>query len=163
MAIKKGDRDIELRIRRSVALPEGKLLEYLLNHPSGSHGSKIVVQALAAFWMPFALEAKGVSGQELINAVLTSIAQLEKQINLIKQVLTVNLHSKSNGIHPITGVENTLNSESPVTPCLKMTTNFDSPVLEVEVSQKYELDKQEEEDLDEETLRLLEETGWNQV
>lgn len=162
MATKKGQ--IELRIRRCITTQEGKLLEYVLNHPSGSNGTTIGVQALTAFWMPFALEAKGVSGQELINAVLTSTAQLEKQINLIKQVLTVTLHSRSNGIYPITGVENTLSSESPVTPCFEITTNFDSTVLEAEVSQKYELDKQEEEeDLDEETLRLLEETGWNQV
>jgi hypothetical protein len=162
MPTKKGE--IELRVRRSITTQEGKLLEYVLNHPSGSNGTTIGVQALAAFWMPFALEAEGVSGQELINAVLTSIAQLEKQINLIKQVLTVNLHSRNNAIHPITSVENTLNSESPAIPCLEMTTSFDSPVLEAEVSQKYDLDKQEEEeDLDEETLRLLEETGWNQV
>ena len=74
------------RIRRAGSTPEGKLLKYVLDHPSGAIATDVVMRAVGAFWMPLALKAAGISEERLKEAVLVAVGELESQALLLKRL-----------------------------------------------------------------------------
>ena len=79
------------RIRRAGSTPEGKLLKYVLDHPSGGIATDVVIRAVSAFWMPLALKAAGISEERLKEAVLVAVGELESQALLLKRLCGIEM------------------------------------------------------------------------
>ncbi len=79
--------ELKLRIKKSRKQGEGKLLDYMKNHPT--HGTaEVVMEACRAYWMPLAFFHEGSSNAAVLRSVgWKSIGELEAQIKLIKRVL----------------------------------------------------------------------------
>jgi len=74
------------KIKRSVNTADGRVFKYLRSYSFSTGIVEIVVRTLRSFWLPLALEANGVKGNELRDVAIASIGQLEAQINLIKRL-----------------------------------------------------------------------------
>jgi len=79
--------ELKLRIKKSKRQGEGKLLAYMMNHPT--HGTaEVVMEACRAYWMPLAFFHEGESNVAVLRSVgWKAIGELEAQIKLIKRVL----------------------------------------------------------------------------
>ena len=79
--------ELKLRIKKSRRQGEGKLLDYMMNHPTlGS--AEVVMEACRAYWMPLAFFHEGESNAAVLREVgWKAIGELEMQIKLIKRVL----------------------------------------------------------------------------
>lgn len=79
--------ELKLRIKKSRKQGEGKLLAYMMNHPT--HGTAdVVLEACRAYWMPLAFFHAGESNAVVLREVgWKAIGDLEAQIKLIKRVL----------------------------------------------------------------------------
>ena len=79
--------ELKLRIKKSRRQGEGKLLDYMMNHPTlGS--AEVVMEACRAYWMPLAFFHEGESNAKVLREVgWKAIGELEMQIKLIKRVL----------------------------------------------------------------------------
>ncbi len=79
--------ELKLRIKRSKFSAEGKLLDYMMDHPTLS-SSDAVMEACRAYWMPLAILHSGERNEAVLREVgWRAIGELEKQIELIKRVL----------------------------------------------------------------------------
>ena len=79
-------KDVELpRIKRKSNSWEGKVIEYLLNHPSNKAATEFSMEALTAFWLPEALEGK-VTNDELVKACWSAIEKLEGKLATIRRI-----------------------------------------------------------------------------
>lgn len=79
--------ELKLRIKRSWQQGEGKLLDYMMHHPTLS-STETVLAACRAYWMPLALMKAGEENTVVLREVgWSAILELEKQIQLIKRVL----------------------------------------------------------------------------
>ena len=79
--------ELKLRITRSKKQGEGKLVDYMMNHPT-SATADVVMEACRAYWMPLAFAQIGESNEAVLRSVgWKAIGQLEAQIKLIKRVL----------------------------------------------------------------------------
>ena len=74
------------QIKRSANTSDGLMLKYLRAYNNSIGIVEMIFTALRAFWLPLALRASGVSGNKLRDVAITSIGQLEAQINLIKRL-----------------------------------------------------------------------------
>jgi len=87
--------ELKLRIKRSRQQGEGKLLEYMMNHPTLS-STEAVLSACRAYWMPLAIASAGESNATVRSEIgWRAVLELEMQIQLIKRVLQ--LESPSSG------------------------------------------------------------------
>ena len=79
--------ELKLRIKKSRKQGEGKLVDYMKNHPT--HGTaEVVMEACRAYWMPLAFFHAGESNTAVLREVgWKAIGELEAQIKLIKRVL----------------------------------------------------------------------------
>ncbi|URD53584.1 hypothetical protein [Chroococcidiopsis sp. CCNUC1] len=76
---------IELvRIMRKRDSADGIVISYLQNRRRGQ--TELACDALRAYYLPLALLDAGVSGEELRDAAIDAIAQLEAQIMKLKQI-----------------------------------------------------------------------------
>lgn len=79
--------ELKLRITRSKKQGEGKLVDYMMNHPT-SATADVVMEACRAYWMPLAFAIIGESNEAVLRSVgWKAIGDLEAQIKLIKRVL----------------------------------------------------------------------------
>jgi len=79
--------ELKLRIKRSRQQGEGKLLEYMMDHPTLS-STEAVLSACRAYWMPLAIARSGEENAALRNEIgWRAVLELEMQIQLIKRVL----------------------------------------------------------------------------
>ena len=99
-------KDVELpRIKRKSNSWEGKVIEYLLNHPSNKAATEFSMEALTAFWLAEALEGQ-VSSEELSLACWSAIEKLEGKLATIRRIA---------GIKKLPSSDTTLFSASPET------------------------------------------------
>jgi len=80
-----------------IAGPMGDVFRYLLRNKAHSthKGKKMGLAAMAAFWKPFSAHAVlGLSDQEVRAIALTSIAELQQQIELIRTTFNIPASSK---------------------------------------------------------------------
>jgi len=93
--------ELKLRIKKSKKQGEGKLLEYMLNHPTlGS--AEAVMEACRAYWMPLAFVKAGESNAAVLREVgWKAIGELEMQIKLIKRVLQLSETPSSDYVSPV--------------------------------------------------------------
>ncbi|AFZ15692.1 hypothetical protein Cri9333_4936 (plasmid) [Crinalium epipsammum PCC 9333] len=101
--------ELKLRIKRSKQQAEGKLLDYLLHHPTIS-STEAVLSACRAYWMPLAMIKAGEENPAVLREVgWSAILDLEKQIQLIKRVLqleeTTSIPASSVPVVPVESVE----------------------------------------------------------
>ena len=79
--------ELKLRITRSKKQGEGKLVDYMMNHPTLATAD-VVMEACRAYWMPLAFAIMGESNEAVLRSVgWKAIGELEAQIKLIKRVL----------------------------------------------------------------------------
>ena len=79
--------ELKLRITRSKKQGEGKLVDYMMNHPTLATAD-VVMEACRAYWMPLAFAIIGESNEAVLRSVgWKAIGELEAQIKLIKRVL----------------------------------------------------------------------------
>ena len=79
--------ELKLRITRSKKQGEGKLVDYMMNHPTLTTAD-VVMEACRAYWMPLAFAIMGESNEAVLRSVgWKAIGELEAQIKLIKRVL----------------------------------------------------------------------------
>ena len=79
--------ELKLRITRSKKQGEGKLVDYMMNHPT-LVTADVVMEACRAYWMPLAFAQIGESNKAVLRSVgWKAIGELEAQIKLIKRVL----------------------------------------------------------------------------
>ncbi len=79
--------ELKLRITRSKKQGEGKLVDYMMNHPT-SATADVVMEACRAYWMPLAFAIMSESNEAVLRSVgWKAIGELEAQIKLIKRVL----------------------------------------------------------------------------
>ena len=79
--------ELKLRITRSKKQGEGKLVDYMMNHPTLATAD-VVMEACRAYWMPLAFAIMGESNEAVLRLVgWKAIGELEAQIKLIKRVL----------------------------------------------------------------------------
>lgn len=79
--------ELKLRVKRSKQQGEGKLLDYMMHHPTLS-STEAVLSACRAYWMPLALMKAGEENPAVLREVgWSAILDLERQIQLIKRVL----------------------------------------------------------------------------
>ncbi len=79
--------ELKLRLKKSRKQGEGKLVEYMMNHPTLS-SAEVVMEACRAYWMPLAFAHLGESNEAVLRSVgWKAIGELESQIKLIKRVL----------------------------------------------------------------------------
>ena len=79
--------ELKLRITRSKKQGEGKLVDYMMNHPTLTTAD-VVMEACRAYWMPLAFAIIGKSNEAVLRSVgWKAIGELEAQIKLIKRVL----------------------------------------------------------------------------
>lgn len=83
--------ELKLRITKSKKQGEGKLLDYIKNHPTlGS--AEVVMEACRAYWMPLAFDHMGETNEAVRRSVgWKAIGELEAQIKLIKRVLQLEI------------------------------------------------------------------------
>ena len=93
------------RIKRKSKSWEGKVIEYLLNHPSNKAATEFSMEALTAFWLAEALEGQ-VSSEELSLACWSAIEKLEGKLATIRRIA---------GIKKLPSSDITLFSASPET------------------------------------------------
>ena len=87
--------ELKLRIKRSKQQGEGKLLEYMMNHPTLS-STEAVLSACRAYWMPLAIARAGESNTAVRSEIgWRAVLELEMQIQLIKRVLQLESPSSS--------------------------------------------------------------------
>lgn len=82
-----------------VAGPMGDVFRYLLRNKAHSthKGKKMGLAAMSAFWKPFSAQAVlGLSDQEVRAIALTSISELQQQIELIRNTFNIPTSSKEN-------------------------------------------------------------------
>ena len=75
-----------------IAGPMGDVFRYLLRNKSHSthKGKKMGLAAIAAFWKPFSAQAVlGLSDSEVRAIALTSITELQQQIELIRSTFNI--------------------------------------------------------------------------
>ena len=79
--------ELKLRITRSKKQGEGKLVDYMMNHPTLATAD-VVMEACRAYWMPLAFAIIGESNEAVLRSVgWKAIGELEAQIKLITRVL----------------------------------------------------------------------------
>ena len=79
--------ELKLRITRSKKQGEGKLVDYMMNHPTLATAD-VVMEACRAYWMPLAFAIIGESNEAVLRSVgWKAIGDLEAQIKLITRVL----------------------------------------------------------------------------
>jgi len=79
--------ELKLRITRSKKQGEGKLVDYMMNHPTLATAD-VVMEACRAYWMPLAFAIMGESNEAVLRSVgWKAIGELEAQIKLITRVL----------------------------------------------------------------------------
>jgi len=79
--------ELKLRITRSKKQGEGKLVDYMMNHPTLATAD-VVMEAIGAYWMPLAFAQIGESNEAVLQLVgWKAIGELEAQIKLITRVL----------------------------------------------------------------------------
>ena len=79
--------ELKLRITRSKKQGEGKLVDYMMNHPTLATAD-VVMEACRAYWMPLAFAQMGESNEAVLRSVgWKAIGELEAQIKLITRVL----------------------------------------------------------------------------
>ncbi len=79
--------ELKLRITRSKKQGEGKLVDYMMNHPTLATAD-VVMEACRAYWMPLTFAQTGESNEAVLRSVgWKAIGDLEAQIKLIKRVL----------------------------------------------------------------------------
>ncbi len=79
--------ELKLRITRSRKQGEGKLVDYMMNHPTLATAD-VVMEACRAYWMPLAFAQTGESNEAVLRSVgWKAIGELEAQIKLITRVL----------------------------------------------------------------------------
>ena len=79
--------ELKLRITRSKKQGEGKLVDYMMNHPTLTTAD-VVMEACRAYWLPLAFAQIGKSNEAVLRSVgWKAIGELEAQIKLIKRVL----------------------------------------------------------------------------
>lgn len=89
-------KDVELpRIKRKSNSWEGKVIEYLLNHPSNKAATEFSMEALTAFWLAEALEGQ-VSSEELSLACWSAIEKLEGKLATIRRIGAIEKLPSSN-------------------------------------------------------------------
>ncbi len=83
--------ELKLRITRSKKQGEGKLVDYMMNHPTLAT-AEVVMEACRAYWMPLAFDHLGESNEAVLRSVgWKAIGELEAQIKLIKRVLQLEI------------------------------------------------------------------------
>ncbi|MDF5739727.1 hypothetical protein [Nostoc sp. S13] len=80
-----------ISIKRSLESLDGKIISYLKSNPLklDLDFSEVVVNALKAYWLPFAMHSVGVRDEELRRIAIWSIKQLEGQASLIREVFGI--------------------------------------------------------------------------
>ncbi|MBD2254298.1 hypothetical protein [Nostoc parmelioides] len=73
------------RIKRKSNSWEGKVIDYLLNHPSNRPATEFAIEAITAFWLAEALEGQ-VSQPELQKACWSAIERLEAKLATIRRI-----------------------------------------------------------------------------
>ncbi|MBG1266539.1 hypothetical protein [Nostoc sp. WHI] len=73
------------RIKRKVNSWEGKVIEYLLNHPSNRPATEFSIEAITAFWLAEALEGQA-RNDELAKACWSAIEKLEGKLATIRRI-----------------------------------------------------------------------------
>lgn len=80
--------DIELpRIKRPKNSWTGKVIQYLMEHPSGNLSYELAIEAIAAYWLVEALE-NNVEQQQLVIASRTASEKLEGKLATIKRIIS---------------------------------------------------------------------------
>ena len=100
--------ELKLRVKRSKQQGEGKLLDYMMHHPTIS-STEAVMSACRAYWMPLAMIKAGEENPAVLREVgWSAILDLEKQIQLIKRVLqfedTTTISASSVPVVPVESV-----------------------------------------------------------
>jgi hypothetical protein len=73
------------RIKRKSNSWEGKVIDYLLNHPSNRSATEFAIEAITAFWLAEALEGQ-VNQPELQKACWSAIEKLEAKLATIRRI-----------------------------------------------------------------------------
>jgi len=74
------------RIKRKSNSWEGKVIDYLLNHPSNRPATEFSMEAITAFWLAEALEEGQVNQPELQKACWSAIERLEAKLATIRRI-----------------------------------------------------------------------------
>ena len=101
--------ELKLRVKRSKQQGEGKLLDYMMHHPTLS-STEVVLSACRAYWMPLALVKAGEENPAVLREVgWSAILDLERQIQLIKRVLqfeeTTTISAPAVPVKPVAPIE----------------------------------------------------------
>ncbi len=76
------------RIKRKSNSWEGKVIDYLLNHPSNRPATEFSMEAITAFWLAEALEGQ-VNQAELQKACWSAIERLEAKLATIRRIARI--------------------------------------------------------------------------
>jgi len=116
--------ELKLRVKRSKQQGEGKLLDYMMHHPTLS-STEAVLSACRAYWMPLAMMKAGEENPAVLREVgWSAILDLERQIQLIKRVLqleeTTTISASAVPVKPVAPTEaiaySAVNTEQIVSP-----------------------------------------------
>ncbi|WP_193199966.1 hypothetical protein [Nostoc sp. MG11] len=77
------------KIKRSTSTWDGKVIEYLLNHPSGKSAINLALEAITSYWLVEALEGK-VTQDEFHLACRAAAENLSKKLASIQQMAGLN-------------------------------------------------------------------------
>ncbi|MBD2254774.1 hypothetical protein [Nostoc parmelioides] len=76
------------RIKRKSNSWEGKVIDYLLKHPSNRPATEFAIEAITAFWLAEALEGQ-VNQPELQKACWSAIERLEAKLATIRRIARI--------------------------------------------------------------------------
>lgn len=76
------------RIKRKSNSWEGKVIDYLLKHPSNRSATEFAIEAITAFWLAEALEGQ-VNQPELQKACWSAIERLEAKLATIRRIARI--------------------------------------------------------------------------
>ncbi|WP_155960303.1 hypothetical protein [Fischerella sp. PCC 9605] len=80
------------RIKRKGNSWEGKVIDFLLNHPSNKPATEFAIDAITAFWLAEALEGQ-LSQPELEKACWSAIERLEAKLATIRRIAGIEKNS----------------------------------------------------------------------
>ncbi|MEA5605451.1 hypothetical protein [Nostoc sp. UHCC 0252] len=112
------------RIKRKSNSWEGKVIDYLLKHPSNRSATEFAIEAITAFWLAEALEGQ-VNQPELQKACWSAIERLEAKLATIRRIARIEPQSivLSGGANAATTVTSTSQPQSGADAATTVTSN----------------------------------------
>ncbi|WP_373527479.1 hypothetical protein [Nostoc sp.] len=140
------------RIKRKSNSWEGKVIDYLLKHPSNRSATEFAIEAITAFWLAEALEGQ-VNQPELQKACWSAIERLEAKLATIRRIARIEPQSivVSGGANAATTVTSNSQPQSGANAATTVTSNSQPLISDDDGDDSDDSD----EDFDEDDLGLM--------